>query len=253
MLGILSVILVLTLSYFVSDEWTSRMDTIGDAHADASFMGRVVAWKLSFIMAMRHPFFGGGFKALEYLPVWTSLSQDFFAYPFFYTGEALPQMDRAHAAHSVYFQVLGDHGFAGLAIFLAMLARAFILVRKVAVLARQQASTAWIAHLATMLQLSMFAYCLGGAALSFAYFEVLYAIFGLVQVLHSRILLRPPWPSLAECGGAADASGGGLSLSPAGELTRQGRSLRCALRVGRTGLPLSAARSRIAVPGRSSA
>jgi probable O-glycosylation ligase (exosortase A-associated) len=202
-LAILSVALVLVLSQFVSEEWSSRMDTIGEANADASFMGRVVAWKLSFIMAMRHPFFGGGFKALEYLPVWTSLSQDFFAYPFFYTGEALPQMERAHAAHSVYFQVLGDHGFAGLAIFLAMLARAFIVVRKVAVRARQHAETAWIAHLAGMLQLSMFAYCLGGAALSFAYFEVLYAIFGLVQVLHSRILpkaladLAPPAPAQA--------------------------------------------------------
>jgi probable O-glycosylation ligase (exosortase A-associated) len=190
MLAILSVVLVLALSHFVSDEWTSRMDTIGEANADASFMGRVIAWKLSFIQAMRHPFFGGGFKTLEYLPVWQSLAGDFFAYPFFYTGDALPGMDRARAAHSVYFQVLGDHGFAGLAIYLTMLARTFMTVRKVAILARKHVETAWIAHLASMLQLAMFAYCLGGAALSFAYFELLFAICALVQVLHSRILPR---------------------------------------------------------------
>lgn len=187
-LSILTIVLVLVLSQFVSEEWSSRMDTIGEANADASFMGRVVAWKLSFIMAMRHPFFGGGFKALEYFAVWSSLAQDFFAYPFFYTGEALPSMDKGHAAHSVYFQVMGDHGFAGLAIYLGILARTFLTVRKVAVLARKHVETAWIAHLASMLQLALFAYCLGGAALSFAYFEVLYAICALVQVLHSRIL-----------------------------------------------------------------
>ena len=190
LLAVLSVALVLVLSNFVSSEWTSRMDTIGEANADASFMGRVVAWKLSFIMAMRHPFFGGGFKALEFLPVWTSLCQDFFAYPLFYTGEALPTIDHPHAAHSVYFQVLGDHGFAGLAIFLCLLVRTFMTVRQVAKEARKRVETAWIAHLASMLQLSLFAYCLGGAALSFAYFEMLYAICGLVQVLHSRILPR---------------------------------------------------------------
>lgn len=190
LLAILSVVLVVALSHFVSSEWTSRMDTIGEANADASFMGRVVAWKLSFIMAMRHPFFGGGFKALEFLPVWVSLAQDFFAYPFFYTGEALPSMTRARAAHSVYFQVLGDHGFAGLAIYLAILARTFLTVRKVALLARKHVETAWIANLASMLQLALFAYCLGGAALSFAYFELLYAICALVQVLHARILPR---------------------------------------------------------------
>jgi len=67
----------------IPEQWYARMNTIGAASADSSFMGRVIAWKLSFILAMQHPFVGGGFKALEYFPVWTALSQDFFQYPFF--------------------------------------------------------------------------------------------------------------------------------------------------------------------------
>ena len=188
LLSILTIALVAALSNIVTDEWSSRMDTIGEASDDASFMGRVTAWKLSFIMAMRHPLFGGGFKALEYFPVWSSLSQDFFSYSFFYTGEALPDPVKARAAHSVYFQVLGDHGFAGLAIFLTFLTLTFLSVRDVAIRARKRPETAWIAQLATMLQLAIFAYCLGGAALSFAYFEMLYAICGLVVILKLRIL-----------------------------------------------------------------
>lgn len=188
LLGVLALALVGVLSQVVTDEWMTRMDTIGEAGDDASFMGRVVAWKLSFIMAMQNPLFGGGFKALETFSVWSSLSQEFFSYPFFYTGEALPDPVRARAAHSIYFQVLGDHGFAGLAIYLTLLATAYLTARRVAIEARRHAETAWIAHLATMLQLSIFGFCLGGAALSFAYFEMMYAICGLVVVLKHRVL-----------------------------------------------------------------
>ena len=187
-LAIVGIALAGILSQFVSAEWTSRMDTIGTASTDDSFMGRVVAWKLSFIMAMHHPFFGGGFKALENFPVWQRLSQEFFSYPFFYTGTALPDEARARAAHSVYFQVMGDHGFLGLGIYLAFVARAFLGARAVALRATAHLELAWIGTLATMLQLCIFAFCVGGAALSFAYFDLMFAIFGLVLVLEMRIL-----------------------------------------------------------------
>lgn len=196
-LAILIMLLVGVLSNFVSDEWTSRMNSIDDADKDASFMGRVVAWKLSFILAMEHPFFGGGFKTLEYFPMWQKLSADFFSYSFFYTGDALPDPLKARAAHSVYFQVMGEHGFAGLAIYLAFLLRAFKGARNVARKAKACAQTAWIATLATMLQLSLFAFSLGGAALSFAYFDFLFALCGIIVVLEMRILPR----ALEEAGG----------------------------------------------------
>lgn len=188
LLGIFTVILVYALSYVVSDEWTSRMDSIGEADNDASFMGRVVAWKLSFIMAMNHPIFGGGFKALEFFPVWASLSQEFFSYSFFYTGEAMPDPVKARAAHSVYFQVMGDHGFVGLGIYLVFIVLAFMGARSVAVQARKHPETGWIAAVATTLQLCLFTFCLGGSALSFAYFDLLYAICGIIVVLKGRIL-----------------------------------------------------------------
>ena len=188
LLAALTIVLVLVMSNFVSSEWTSRMDTIGEAGEDASFMGRVVAWKLSFILAVQNPFFGGGFKALENQLVWFGLSQEFFSYPFFYTGDAVPNPGLPKAAHSVYFQVLGDHGFAGLAIYLAIIVAAFRRAHTIARAARKQVETAWIASVATMCQLCIFAFCLGGAALSFAYFELMFALYGLIVVLDYRIL-----------------------------------------------------------------
>ncbi len=190
LLGVLIAIVIGGMSYLVSDEWSTRMNSINDAGEDASFMGRVVAWKLSFIMAVQHPFFGGGFKSLEYFPMWKALSQEFFAYSFFYTGDALPDGEKARAAHSVYFQVLGEHGFIGLGIYLAFLVKAFTTAGKVARTARKHVETASIATVATMLQLSVFSFALGGAALSFAYFDLLFAIFGLILVLETRLLPR---------------------------------------------------------------
>lgn len=188
LLTALAVVLAFALSGFVSEEWISRMDTIATADQDASFMGRIVAWKLSFILAVQNPIFGGGFKSLEYFPVWTMLSEDFFSYPFFYTGDALPSVTRGVAAHSIYFQVLGEHGFVGLAIYGSVLGLAFLKAGRIAKRARKLNAPTWISTLATMLQSSIFAFGLGGAALSFAYFELTFAIFALIVVLETRLL-----------------------------------------------------------------
>jgi probable O-glycosylation ligase (exosortase A-associated) len=186
--GVLIVALGLVVAHLASSEWLARINTIESADQDASFMGRVVAWKLSFIMAMHHPFFGGGFKSLEYFPVWADLSKEFLSYPWFYTGDAVPNPTAGRAAHSVYFEVLGEHGFVGLAIYLACLVSAFRKAGKAGRAAIAQHAPAWIPSLATTLQLSIFAFALGGAALSFAYFDLTFALFGLVAVLEMRLL-----------------------------------------------------------------
>jgi len=187
-MAILGGMLAFALSHIVSDEWANRMNTIESADSDSSFMGRVVAWKLSFILAMKNPFFGGGFKGLEYFPVWSMLSREFFSYPWFYTGTALPNTEYARAAHSIYFQVLGDQGFVGLAIFLAILGFTFLKASRLSRKVKQLGGPEWIVNVSTMLQLSLFAYALGGAALSFAYFELVYAIVALIIVLDARVL-----------------------------------------------------------------
>lgn len=172
----------------IPDQWFDRMDTISTADQDNSFLGRMVAWKLSFILASQNVF-GGGFKALEYFPVWSSLSQDFYKFPFFYTGTAVPDIFGAHAAHSSYFQVLGDHGFIGLFIFTSFIGLSFFKAGSIAKRARALNGPDWLISLATMLRLSLFAYAVGGAALSFAYFDMIYAIMALVLVLEQKFLV----------------------------------------------------------------
>jgi probable O-glycosylation ligase (exosortase A-associated) len=172
----------------IPSEWFTRMDTMHDVGDDMSFMGRVIAWKLSFILATQHPFVGGGFKSIEYWPVWSVLSQSFNTFSFFPTGSSFPDSNSPHAAHSIYFQVLGEHGFVGLFLFLSMLVTAFRKAGKVAKNAARMGAPAWIINLSVALRLTIFTYCVGGAALSFAYFDMTYAVLALVIVLEKKIL-----------------------------------------------------------------
>lgn len=187
-MGVMIAILALVVANIATEDWVNRINTIDSVSEDGSFMGRVVAWKLSFIMAMQNPFFGGGFKSLEYLPNWVRLSENFFAYPWFYTGDLLPNPTYARAAHSIYFQVLGEHGFIGLGLYVGLLVGAFLKAGKIGRLARAHSAPSWLPLLASMIQLSIFSFCVGGAALSFAYFDLIFALFALVIVLESRVL-----------------------------------------------------------------
>lgn len=187
-MAVMIAILVAALSVVVSTEWTERIDTIENADQDASFMGRVVAWKLSFILAMQNPVFGGGFKALENFAIWKMLSADFFSYPWFYTGDAMPTTTFARAAHSVYFQILGDHGFIALGLYVGALALSWRMCGRAAATVRRHDGARWLSNLATSLQLSIFAFAFGGAALSLAYFDLIFCLFGLVIVLDKRLV-----------------------------------------------------------------
>lgn len=216
LLTFLIVALAVGLTPLISEEYVSRIDTIQAADEDSSFMTRVVSWKLSFIMAAKHPFFGGGFKSLEYFPNWLLLSRDFFSFPWFYTGDALPNTTVARAAHSVYFQVLGEQGFVGLGLYLGCLASAFLKAGAVVRRARRAGAPEWLRTLATMLQLSIFAFALGGAALSFAYVDLIFCLFGLVLVVEKRLLpatLRSMAASAAPGAAALPAAG---TMAPSG-------------------------------------
>jgi len=188
LLSVLIIVLIAALANFASSEWAARIDTIESANEDQSFMGRVVAWKLSFIMAMQNPFFGGGFKSLETFSVWNELSRHFFEYSWFYTGDSLPPTTFARAAHSVYFQVLGEHGFVGLFLYLTCLFASWYKAGRVARNAKRAGGPPWLINMAVAFQLSIFAFAFGGAALSFAYFDLIFTLFGLTIVIQKRIL-----------------------------------------------------------------
>jgi probable O-glycosylation ligase (exosortase A-associated) len=171
--------------------WFERMDTITTASQDSSFMGRVVAWKQSTLIALDHPFFGGGFHAVQDFGVWTQYAKSFGSLAF--VPSSMPDPIAPHAAHSIYFQVLGDLGFVGLFIFLAILFMAWRNANFVIRYAGVSAEWAWARQLAKTLQYSLVAYIVAGAALSMAYFDFIYIIFALLMVLRGMLETPPAY------------------------------------------------------------
>lgn len=190
MYALLISVSLLVASNYVPSSWTNRMDTMETAQVDSSFLGRVLAWKHAILMANDNPILGGGFKAGQTGYLWWSYDA---------AGSFNDIVDTSHmnkvafkAAHSIYFQVLGDHGYIGLLLFLGIIITAY---RKASRVAKQVKATNQdedIIKLCSLLKVSLIAYCAGGAGVSLAYFDMLYAILAIIVVIEHRLLLLAP-------------------------------------------------------------
>lgn len=170
---------------YAPQEWTSRLSTISDAEEDASFMGRMIAWQISSAIGLAHPIFGGGFHAVQIQSVWDA----FKATPGLLGFMNLPVPEFfPKAAHSIYFELLGDMGFVGLFFFLCILAQAFFSRLSIARMAKQLGqSFRWAHDMANMLLLSVLAFMVGGATVSLSYFEMIYMIIMLLELLRVHV------------------------------------------------------------------
>lgn len=152
----LVVALAVPVYNFMPESFHERVNSISDAKNDASFQGRLDAWEVAYKVAIDRFPMGAGFYGPQRHAI-------FHHY--------LPGVE-AHAAHSIYFQVLGEHGFVGLAIYLALIAAAFLTAARLRKLTRGVPELEWNYQLASMIQVSLVAFCVGGAALSLAYYDV---------------------------------------------------------------------------------
>jgi putative inorganic carbon (HCO3(-)) transporter len=155
---ILGAIMMVTLPTVLPSTWLDRMSTIKSYDQDASFEGRVAAWKTSFNIAKARPLTGGGFSSVD-------LDQVARAYP------SPGSLQKGRAAHSIYFEVLGDTGFVGLGLYFSILVAAWYNTGLILSAARGRRDLAWAGELGRMLQVSLVALIVGGAALSMAYYD----------------------------------------------------------------------------------
>jgi probable O-glycosylation ligase (exosortase A-associated) len=172
------------LSQVIPEQWTAKMNTIQMADQDNSFMGRVVAWKMGTLIALDRPLLGGGLHSLQSQNIWSAYRPNFDELSFIPTDFPVPE---AHAAHSIYFEVLGDTGFLGLAVFLGIVASSFRNARQIQSLARGHADLEWAARLATKLQLSLIVLLVAGAALSATYDDLNYIVFAMLSAARATV------------------------------------------------------------------
>lgn len=137
------------------DKYIDRISTIkGAAESDDSFKGRLDAWEVAWNVALDRPL-GAGFDGPRQWPIWSQYLPD----------------ATARASHSIYFMVLGEHGFIGLGIYLSLLAAAWFNFARVRKLTRDKPELLWAADLASAIQVGIVGFCVGGAALPMAYYD----------------------------------------------------------------------------------
>lgn len=161
--GILILVAGIGLASFMPSSWHSRMDSISDYKEDTSAQGRINAWHMAWNLASDR-LFGGGYQIYN--------KPTFMLYA--------PVPNDVHAAHSIYFQVLGEHGFIGLSLFLLIWFFTWRWAGWLRVNAKFDPGTQWASVLGAMVQASMVGYLVGGAFLSLAYFDLPYNLLVIV-------------------------------------------------------------------------
>lgn len=161
-------------------DFVARMGTIRNHQSDESASTRVAVWKWTIEFVQNRPF-GGGFDAyrqnqLQYDTVEASYAGDNNA-----ALEYKPVVDKARAYHSSYFEMLGEQGYPGLAMWLAL---HLLGVWQMEVLRRRfrKDSTeqfGWVSPLAEALQQAQVIYLVGSTFVGIAFQPFCYMLVGL--------------------------------------------------------------------------
>ena len=185
---------------FLPASYTERMSTIENHKADQSASTRVAVWLWTLDYVKDHPF-GGGFDAYRgnrlLVPTVSAKGSDNNV-----TLKTEYHVDVGRAYHSAYFEMLGEQGYPGFALW------AWIQLLGIWQMERlrrrwkdrQAASQAWVAPLANALMLAQLVFFLGALFVGIAFQPVIFMIIGLQCGLWSycrRIDAPAPRPILA--------------------------------------------------------
>ena len=177
--GLVLLMLIPLVWLAMPEQWHDRMSTINDYQTDGSAMGRINAWYFAMEVAKTH-LMGGGFMVFN---------------PAMFRIYA-PNPTDFHAAHSIFFQVLGEHGYIGLVIFVSIIGTAWLTANKIIRTTRKHAELKWASDFAAMAQVSLIGYVVGGAFLSLAYYDYFWYVVAAL-VITQRIVARKLKPAVA--------------------------------------------------------
>jgi O-antigen ligase len=186
---------------FLPQSFTARMSTIEDHKADQSASTRVAVWMWTIDYAKNHPF-GGGFDAYRSNQIaYTTVTEQTDGGTTSIGSEKI--VDKGRAYHSSYFEMLGEQGWPGLALWLWIQAMGLWQMERLrsrwgkrGALAPDDPSLQWQAPLANALQQAQLVYLLGSLFVGIAFQQFILMIIALQCGLWSylRRLEKPAGP-----------------------------------------------------------
>jgi len=151
---------------------------------DTSMSGRVFFWQVAIDMANARPLTGIGFNAYN-------LAYDSYDSSYGFFG-------KRRSVHSVWFGILSEVGYVGLAIFVLILVRAVVVNWKARKAAKTRPELANLAAFGTALEASLLVFAVGGSFVPYQYNEMLWHILALTiafdRIVRDRLaepIMRP--------------------------------------------------------------
>jgi putative inorganic carbon (HCO3(-)) transporter len=169
--GAVLVVTLLVLPVLPQQFW-DRMSTIAPAPAeerDNSQQGRFHFWQVALAMANDRPLAGVGHNGYE------------LAYNTYDFSDG--RYERNRSVHSAWFGVLGELGYPGLLLFVAITVSSFLTCRRVRLAAQRGEIPGPLGPYAIGLESSLVAFIVGGSFVSFQYVEMLWHYFALAIAL----------------------------------------------------------------------
>ena len=169
---IIAVLIIAPILYSaLPSKWFERLDTIESYEDDGSAMGRINAWHFAFNFSKDHPVMGGGYGTFN--------RQLFYIYA--------PEPENYHDAHSIIFEVLGEQGYVGLAIFLSLGLLTFLSIYWIYMNTRGSPELEWCRDLSLMIFASLIGYITGGMFVGLAYFDLPYHLIVMVVIIRQHV------------------------------------------------------------------
>jgi probable O-glycosylation ligase (exosortase A-associated) len=136
----------------MASSWNERVVSIGDYNTDGSSLTRILVWKWTLGYVATHPL-GGSFDSYG---VNTIVMPD-------------NSVQQGRAFHSIYFEVLGELGWPGLAMFLTAVAASFFNLLRLSRKYRKSPDLAWVSELSDAIQSGLLVFLTAGAFVGIAF------------------------------------------------------------------------------------
>lgn len=165
--GIAIVVALVAVLHFAPPEWFERMQTIHSYEEDQSAESRLWLWQISWEMVKKNPITGGGF---HWSWNWPWVNQHIIP------GTGLRPMIISRAPHSIWFEMLSNHGFIGLALFIGFIVLTALNAQWLIRRTRGSPELLWANIFGRMLQAALIGYVIGGSFANFDMYDGFYAL-----------------------------------------------------------------------------
>ncbi len=163
----------------VPERMVERYGELRGYQGEASAQSRLWNWEFSRRVAMANPLTGGGF--------------DFYSeetYAKYYPEFLRKWPGKVWSSHSIWFAILGEHGFPGIILWIILIGSCFVSLRQIRSYGKAHPENPWVTYYSDMVQASLVAYTIVGTFYDAAYFDMFYYLITVIIIMKEIILQK---------------------------------------------------------------